>query len=179
MGKNHSYFNRLREPLDAYLGLKQQKSPDFKEHCLHISLPIQLTVGLASMIVLGIDVGSVRVGCAWGDSSIRIPFPVAVWERAQTRAEKALLEEIKNRKAELLVVGLPLGPDGQRTPTCDLVTAFVARLSKRSSIPVVYVDEAFSSDEASERLMQAGASAKQLDAHAACLILERYFKERG
>jgi putative Holliday junction resolvase len=125
------------------------------------------------MIVLGIDVGSVRVGCAWGDSSIRIPFPVAVWERAQTRAEKALLEEIKNRKAELLVVGLPLGPDGQRTPTCDLVTAFVARLSKRSSIPVVYVDEAL------ERLMQAGASAKQLDAHAACLILERYFKERG
>jgi RNase H-fold protein (predicted Holliday junction resolvase) len=42
---------------------------------------------------------------------------------------------------------------------------------------VVYVDEAFSSDEAAERLTQAGASAEQLDAYAACLILERYFKE--
>jgi putative Holliday junction resolvase len=131
------------------------------------------------MIVLGIDVGSVRVGCAWGDSAVKIPFPVAVWERAQTRAEKALLEEIKNRKAELLVVGLPLGPQGERTPTCDLVTAFVTRLSKRSPIRVVYVDEAFSSDEAAERLTQAGASSEQLDAYAACLILERYFKEHG
>jgi putative Holliday junction resolvase len=102
-----------------------------------------------------------------------------VWERAQARAEKALLEEIKNRKAELLVVGLPLGPHGERTPTCDLVSAFITRLSKRSTIPIVYVDEAFSSDEASERLSEAGVSAGQIDAHAACLILERYFKEQG
>jgi putative Holliday junction resolvase len=128
------------------------------------------------MVVLGIDVGSVRVGCAWGDSVVKIPFPVAVWERAQARAEKALLQEIESRKAELLVVGLPLGPNGERTPTCDLVAAFVARLSKRTPLKIVYVDESFSSDEAMERLSAAGATPDQIDAYAACLILERYFQ---
>lgn len=128
------------------------------------------------MMILAIDVGTVRVGCAWGDSSVRMAFPVAVWDRAQGRAEKALIAEIASRNAEVLVVGLPLGPYGERTPTCDAVEAFVARVQKRVAIRVEYVDEAFSSDDAAERLAAAGAVRKELDAYAACLILERFFE---
>lgn len=127
------------------------------------------------MVIVCIDVGSVRIGCAWGDSTVKIPFPVAVWERAQGRAEKALLKELQDRKAELLVVGLPLGPHGERTSTCDLVESFVARIAKRCAIKVEYVDEAFSSEEATDRLHAAGAAPSAIDSHAACLILERYF----
>lgn len=129
-----------------------------------------------SMVILGIDVGTVRVGCAQAESSTRIPFPVAVWPRAQSRAEKALLALIAERKPELLVIGLPLGPQGERTSMCDNVEAFVSRLAKRAAITVVYVDESFSSEEASERLRAAGSSPSELDAFAACLILERYFE---
>ena len=128
-----------------------------------------------SMVILSIDIGTVRVGCAWADSSVKIPFPVAVWERAQGRAEKALLKEIALRHAALLVVGLPLGPDGQQTAMCDSVKAFVTRLSKRTAIQVAFVDESFTSQDALDRLHQAGASAPSVDAHAACLILEHYF----
>jgi putative transcription antitermination factor YqgF len=60
------------------------------------------------------------------------------------RAEQALIQEIKERKAELLVVGLPLGPNGERTPQCESVESFVRRLSKRTSIKVAFVDESFS-----------------------------------
>jgi len=127
------------------------------------------------MIVLAIDVGTVRIGCAWGDDSVKIPFPLAVWERAQSRAEQALIQEIQTRKAELLVVGLPLGPSGERTPQCESVASFVRRLSKRVSIAVTYVDESFSSDDALDRLRAAGAKPTELDAYAACLILESYF----
>jgi putative Holliday junction resolvase len=127
------------------------------------------------MIILAIDVGTVRVGCAWGDDSVKIPFPLAVFERAQGRAEQALIQEIKERKAQLLVVGLPLGPNGERTPQCDSVESFVRRLSKRSSIKVAFTDESFSSDDALERLKAAGAAPGELDAYAACLILESYF----
>jgi putative Holliday junction resolvase len=127
------------------------------------------------MIILSIDVGTVRIGCAWGDSAVAVPFPVAVWERAQGRAEKALIAEIKNRKAELLVVGLPLGPQGERTSTCDSVEAFVARIVKRIPIRIEYVDEAFSSEDAAERLAAAGSARRELDAYAACLILQRFF----
>jgi putative Holliday junction resolvase len=127
------------------------------------------------MIVLAIDVGTVRVGCAWADDSVKIPFPLAVWERAQSRAEQALIQEIQTRKAELLVVGLPLGPNGERTPQCESVMSFMRRLSKRVSIAVTYVDESFSSDDALERLKSAGAKPTELDAYAACLIFESYF----
>lgn len=130
------------------------------------------------MVILGVDVGTVRVGCAVADDQTRIPFPVAVWPRAQARAEKALLAAIADRKADLLVVGLPLGPNGERTTMCDNVEAFVSRLAKRASITVVYIDEAFSSDEASQRLAAANSSPSELDAYAACLILERYFEQR-
>lgn len=128
------------------------------------------------MVIIAIDVGTVRVGCAQADSAAQIPFPVAVWQRAQSRAEKALVALITEQKPELLVVGLPLGPQGERTSMCDSVEAFVSRLAKRASIAVVYVDEAFSSEEALERLRAAGSSPSELDAFAACLILERYFE---
>jgi putative Holliday junction resolvase len=82
---------------------------------------------------------------------------------------------LAERKVELLVVGLPLGLQGERTATCDVVEGFVRRLSKRASIRVEFVDEAFSSQDAAERLESAGAERSELDAYAACLILERYF----
>jgi putative Holliday junction resolvase len=126
------------------------------------------------MVIIGIDIGTVRVGAAVSDSGVAIPFPLAVWPKAQGRAEKELLLAIDERKAELLVVGLPLGPNGERTATCDVVETFTRRLSKRTSIKIVYIDESFSSEEAAERLKAAGADRQELDAYAACLILERY-----
>jgi putative Holliday junction resolvase len=128
------------------------------------------------MNILAIDVGTVRVGCAASNAAVGIPFPVAVWPRAQARAEKALLATIAERSAELLVVGLPLGPHGEKTAICENIEAFVTRLAKRTPITIVYVDEAFSSDEATQRLRAASASPQEIDAYAACLILERYLQ---
>jgi putative Holliday junction resolvase len=129
------------------------------------------------MQVLALDIGTVRVGCAAADDSVRIPFPVAVWPRAKYEAEREILKLIEERKAGLLVVGIPLGPDGERTPICDSIEGFVRRIAKRSSITIVYVDESFSSEEASSRLAQGGGDrSKEIDAFAACLILERFFE---
>jgi putative Holliday junction resolvase len=127
------------------------------------------------MSIIGIDVGTVRVGCAIADPTARIPFPVATWLRAAYEAEKNILGLIEERAASLLVVGLPLDDSGQRTDTCEMVEAFVRRIAKRSTIAIVYVDEAFSSLEAAEKLRQGARKAESLDAYAACLILTRYF----
>ena len=120
--------------------------------------------------------GTVRVGVATADPSVKIPFPTGIWPRAQYEAEKNLLKLIEERKASLVVVGLPLDKDGSRTNICETVEAFVRRLAKRTSIKIVYIDEAFSSVEASEKLSQTASSAQHVDAFAACLILERYFE---
>ncbi len=132
---------------------------------------------IATMVVIALDIGTIRVGCAVADDSVRIPFPVAVWPRAKYKAEQEILKLIIERKAALLVAGLPLGRDGERTAICDSIESFVRRLAKRSPIKIVYVDESFSSQEAVQRLVQAGGdTSKDVDALAACLILERYFE---
>ena len=128
------------------------------------------------MVILALDIGTVRVGCASADDSVRIPFPVAVWPRAKYQAEREILKLIEERSAKLLVVGMPLGPRGERTAICDSVESFVRRLAKRVSIQIEYVDESFSSLEASARLRESGSKREEIDAHAACLILERYFE---
>ena len=127
------------------------------------------------MTIIGVDVGTVRVGVATADPTVRIPFPVGIWPRAQYEAEKNLLKLIDERKGTLLVVGLPLDEDGNRTKICENIEAFVRRLAKRTPIKIVYIDEAFSSVEASEKLSQAASTARRVDAAAACLILQRYF----
>ena len=129
------------------------------------------------MVIIALDIGTVRVGCASADDSVRIPFPVAVWPRAKYHAEREILKLIEERRAELLVVGMPLGARGERTAICDSVESFVRRLAKRVSIRIEYVDESFSSVEASARLRESGSKAEEIDAHAACLILERYFEQ--
>jgi putative Holliday junction resolvase len=127
------------------------------------------------MTIIGVDVGTVRVGVATADPTVRIPFPVAIWPRAQYEAEKNILKLIEERKGSLLVVGLPLDEDGNRTDICENIEAFVRRLAKRTPIKIVYIDEEFSSVEASEKLSQAASTAHRVDAAAACLILQRYF----
>jgi len=126
------------------------------------------------MTIIGVDVGTVRVGVATADSTVRIPFPVAIWPRAQYEAEKNILKLIEERKATLLVVGLPLDDEGNRTDICENIEAFVRRLAKRTPVTIVYIDEAFSSVEASEKLSLASSKAHRVDAAAACLILQRY-----
>jgi len=128
------------------------------------------------MTIIGVDVGTVRVGVATADPSVKIPFPTGIWPRAQYEAEKNLLKLIEERKASLMIVGLPLDKDGNRTNICETVEAFVRRLAKRTPLKIVYIDEAFSSVEASEKLSHTASSGQHVDAFAACLILERYFE---
>lgn len=128
------------------------------------------------MAIIGVDVGTVRVGVAIADPLVRIPFPLGVWPRAQGQAEAKLLELIAERGASLAIFGLPLDEEGRPTKTCENVQAFVRRLAKRTTIKIEYVDEAFTSVEASERLSAASSGTQHIDAAAACLILERYFK---
>jgi putative Holliday junction resolvase len=135
-----------------------------------------VTKPVETMTIIAVDVGTVRVGCAAADETVRIPFPVAVWPRAQARAERELLNILKERQATLLVVGLPLDPNGHRTPICENIEGFIRRIAKRAVIKIVYVDEAFSSVEATQRAAQSFSSVKEVDAFAACLILERYFE---
>jgi putative Holliday junction resolvase len=79
-----------------------------------------------------------------------------------------------------MVLGLPLGPDGQWTEMTRRVGNFARRLENQCRIPVHLVDETLSSREAEEELRALDLSAARkksaLDSQSAVLILKTYLE---
>jgi putative Holliday junction resolvase len=77
------------------------------------------------------------------------------------------------------VVGLPLSLDGSETEVTQLCKKFARRLNGRFNLPVIMIDERYSSTEASQLLNESGikgrAQKAMLDQVAAQTILRSYF----
>lgn len=132
------------------------------------------------MSFLSLDVGDVRVGIAAMDANIKLPFPVGTIDRAKGEAERAILKLCQERNVTRIIVGLPLSEDGNENDQCVKVRNFARRLSKRISIHVDFIDEYYSSEEASQRLREQGITRPEVgrvDALAATIILERYLSD--
>jgi putative Holliday junction resolvase len=135
-------------------------------------------------VVIGLDVGDKRVGVAISDSSQLLASPHSILDRAQNRAEKAILELIETHHCQELVVGLPLGADNSENEQCQKVKNFCRRLQKRVSIELYYIDEFGSSMEAEERLRdnrrprRHNGKKEEIDAAAAAIILQAFLDER-
>ncbi len=131
--------------------------------------------------ILAIDYGQARVGLAVTDPEARVVFPLrtVAWE-TRDALFRALLAVIQEKDVARIVVGYPVRAGGDEGLTGRQVRNFVARLQRRTDLPIVYVDEAHSTEEAAERLRQAGCPGRELaarvDAEAAAVILERYLR---
>jgi putative Holliday junction resolvase len=146
----------------------------------------QKPAGGAPRIALAFDFGLRRIGVACGDTVSRSAAPLDAvpvtsggprWETIE-----ALLREWQ---PSLAVVGLPYNVDGSDSAMTVAAREFAADLGHRYRLPVVLVDERYSSREAEARLKSARASGLRrrrvakadVDAAAACIILERWFTE--
>ena len=129
--------------------------------------------------IIGLDIGTVRVGCAVADTDLQVAFPRQAFAKAQGAAESGVSALINELKAELLVVGYPLNSQGLETSTCEIVDRFCRRLQKRVQIEIVLVDEGFSSVEVTEVIGQVDRESGRVDSAAACNILNRFFKGEG
>lgn len=135
------------------------------------------------MRLLGVDFGLKRVGLALTDPAGTLAYPLKTVERG---SKDALYEEIRRivaaERVERVVVGLPLGLDGEETLTTRQARNFAASLARRLDVPVDAVDETLSSVEAESRLRQAGERdlgrlKARLDSAAAVVILETYLAQ--
>jgi putative Holliday junction resolvase len=83
----------------------------------------------------------------------------------------------------LVVVGLPYNVDGSEGPMTGAARRFAALLAERYALPVSLTDERYSSLEAAARLRseretglrKRRVAKEDVDAAAACVILERWF----
>ena len=133
--------------------------------------------------VLGIDVGSARIGVAVSDPDRLVAVPVATVAAGSPADLDAIAAIAEERRATEVVVGLPLRMDGGRGAAAIEAEAFGERLAERLGLPVRFQDERLSSVEADRALAATGAGGRvrrrSVDRSAAAVILQAYLDRRG
>ncbi len=133
--------------------------------------------------VLAFDFGERRIGVAVGEHLIHSANPLTTIDNESNEVRFAAITAlIQEWQPKLLVVGMPLSLDGSETEVTQLCKKFAHRLNGRFNLPVMLVDERYSSAEASQLLNQTGirgrAQKAMLDQVAAQTILRSYFDQQ-
>jgi putative holliday junction resolvase len=136
--------------------------------------------GAAEATLLAFDYGEKRIGVALGNVLTQSARPLTVIQnRSRDYRFEAVGALLREWQPDLLVVGLPSHPDGTPHAMTQLAKRFGNQLTGRFNLPVVWVDERYSSVDAEARLRERGDGLDELDAEAACVILQQYLDERS
>jgi putative Holliday junction resolvase len=136
------------------------------------------------MRVIGIDLGSKRIGISTSDASGTLASPHSVIERSGTRASDhlAIKHIVEEYEAQVIVVGLPISMNGQLQQAAQLVLTEVEQLSIVVGIPVETYDERKSTVTADQLLMDNNLNARErrkiIDKVAAAVILQGWLDHR-
>jgi len=133
--------------------------------------------------VLGLDVGSRRIGIAVSDLLGITAQGLDTLERRNKKHDLAALERvIREYSVREIVVGLPLRMSGAEGTQSEKMQGFAEDLRKRFRLPVHLWDERLSSAEANRLLRETELSiekrAKAVDRMAAVLILQGWMERR-
>ncbi len=131
---------------------------------------------------MGVDYGLARTGLAVSDPEGRLAFPLTTLRLEEHAGRKeflaALAARITAEAAGAVVMGLPLLDDGTDSLTTRQVRNITARLKRRLDLPVFYMPELLSSEEAWADLREAGVRVGKrkavLDQQAAVRILASF-----
>ncbi len=131
---------------------------------------------------LGVDHGDARIGIAATDEFGIMAHPVETVPTTGRDPIARIAEIVAMRKIKTLVVGLPLRLDGSEGTSAIKVRKFAKLLSDAlPALPMVFVDETYTTATASEKLREAGRKAHQqkhiIDQVAAVEILNLWMEE--
>lgn len=133
---------------------------------------------------MAFDYGQKRVGVAATDPLQIIASAV---DTIETRGIYDFIKTyLAREQVETFVVGWPYNDGFKENPVVPHITKFIAQLQKLyPQIPVVKVDESFTSRMAMEAMIQGGMKKKDrqkkenLDKISATIILQSYMETRG
>ena len=141
----------------------------------------------APRVVLAFDFGQRRIGVASGDTVSHTAAPQgALASGAGGPPWEAIDALLREWQPGLIVIGLPYNVDGSESAQTGAVREFAAEFARRHApLQVAMMDERYSSREAAARLKAARESGLRrrrvskadVDAAAACVILERWFTQ--
>lgn len=131
-------------------------------------------------ILLGVDYGDAHTGLAFGRAGQATPLHViSSKDSGNTLAE--ISRVVLGNKVTKIVIGLPLDSEGKETNQARKIRRFAKLLRIRVKVPIEFVNESDTSNEAIESAIRSGISQKKrkLSDHiSAALILKRYYNER-
>jgi putative Holliday junction resolvase len=138
--------------------------------------------------VLGVDLGSRRIGLAATDESNTLASPYAVLERGEDddALYRAIIDAARELGAGRIVVGLPVSLDGTRGPAARAVLDEVGKLkwlARPERIAIDTHDERFSTVLAEQGFDESETKRRKrrrmVDAAAATVILQSWLDAQG
>lgn len=130
------------------------------------------------MRVIGIDLGSKRIGIALSDTDLTVATPLDVVERSGN-VEKdhiTILKITDEWEVQKIIVGLPISLDGTLGPSAQSVMDEIKMLRGVTDIPIETHDERFTTVTAEQILLQQNVKRDKkkrvIDKVAAAIILQ-------
>ncbi len=130
------------------------------------------------MRVIGIDLGSKRIGIALSDSDLTVATPLDVIERSGNVENDhiAILKITDEWEVKRIIVGLPISLDGTLGASAQSVIDEISRLGNLTDIPIETHDERFTTVTAEQILLQQNVKRDKkkmvIDKVAAAIILQ-------
>ena len=133
---------------------------------------------------MGLDLGDVNIGIAFSDPLNIFASGYENYRRRELDIDlDYIVELIKQKDVDTIVVGLPLNMDGTKGERVKKTYAFCAELAKKTSVPIEYIDERLTTVSAQKFLISAGVRRekrkKVVDKIAACIILQSYLDKKA
>ncbi len=150
----------------------------------HLKVPPKPDPAGPSGRVLGVDVGTVRVGLALSDPTGTLASPLETLRRAKDGADlDRLAALVVEHEVTEVVVGEPRHLSGASGASAADATAYSQALADRmADVPVYLIDERLSTVTAASHLRQGGIDSRNqrsvIDQAAAVVILQQYLDSR-
>ena len=151
----------------------------------HLKVPPRRSPTKRSGRVLGVDVGTARVGLALSDPTGTLASPLETLRRAKDESDlDRLAALVVEHEVTEVVVGEPRHLSGASGASADDATAYSRALAGRiGDVPVYLVDERLSTVTAAQSLREAGRDSRAqrsvIDQAAAVVILQHFLDSRG
>lgn len=134
--------------------------------------------------VIGLDLGSRRIGVAVSDGGQTLATGVETLTRRGDRAvdHRAVSRLIDEFEAVGVVIGMPISMSGRPGPAADRIAAEVDEIRQAVRVEVDVVDERLTTVAASAALQRSGRNARQqrsvIDRTAAAMLLQTWLDRR-
>ena len=129
--------------------------------------------------IIGLDIGTVRIGIATSDILGILASSYEVYKRRNMYLDVRYMKTIQDKlDADTFVIGLPLKLDGSEGDSVQMVKDFAEELSKITDAKIIFQDERLSTVSAERILIESNMRREKrknvIDQVAATIILQNY-----